>query len=115
MKWLILPTSVRFTPHRVNLKIQKGDVYAFAIIAQEICLRGPPFCNTHYRKLDNVFYYLTNTNLNTCLYPLLSPGQILKRIRRPPPLLSLGLLFFIASFFVQTCNLICVLLSCVFN
>ena len=71
MKWLILPTSVRFTRHRVNLKIQKGDVYAFAIIAQEICLRGPPFCNTHYRKLDNVFYYLTNTKLNTCFYPLL--------------------------------------------
>ena len=23
-------------------------MYAFAIIAQEICLRGTPFCNTNY-------------------------------------------------------------------
>ncbi|CAG5091537.1 Oidioi.mRNA.OKI2018_I69.PAR.g13112.t1.cds [Oikopleura dioica] len=43
---------------------QKGDVYAFAIIASEIVLRGEPFSNTGY-----------------------SPKAIISRIRRPPPLL----------------------------
>uniref|UniRef100_H3C262 Guanylate cyclase n=1 Tax=Tetraodon nigroviridis TaxID=99883 RepID=H3C262_TETNG len=40
-----------------------GDVYSFAIIMQEVVIRGPPFCTLN-----------------------LSPAEILEKLRKPPPL-----------------------------
>ncbi|XP_019119511.2 retinal guanylyl cyclase 2 [Larimichthys crocea] len=55
----ILRISGQLTLHGTPL----GDVYSFAIIMQEVVIRGPPFC-----MLD------------------LSAAEIIERVRKPPPL-----------------------------
>ncbi|NXM78023.1 GUC2F cyclase, partial [Serilophus lunatus] len=41
----------------------KGDIYSFAIILQEVVARGPPYCTSE-----------------------LSPEEIIKKVKKPPPL-----------------------------